>query len=71
MKMSKKKLTNKDFENRDNILMMELENLKAVVNDGLMMFTKYIKFKNDVDKFTKHLKKEAEDVRPDVQKPSS
>ena len=71
MKNKKKKLTNKDFENRDNILMMELENLKAVVNDGLMMFTKYIKFKNDVDKFTKHLKKEAEDVRPDVQKPSS
>ena len=71
MKNKKKKLTYKDFENRDNILMMELENLKAVVNDGLMMFTKYIKFKNDVDKFTEHLKKEDEDVRPDVQKPSS
>ena len=71
MKNKKKKLTNKDFENRDNILMMELENLKAVVNDGLMMFTKYIKFKNDVDKFTEHLKKEAEDVRPELQKPSS
>ena len=71
MKMKNKKLTNKDFENRDNILMMEIENLKAIVNDGLMMFTKYIKFKNDVDKFTEHLKKEAEDVRPELQKSGS
>ena len=71
MKMKNKKLTNKDFENRDNILMMEIENLKAIVNDGLMMFTKYIKFKNDIDKFTEHLKKEAEDVRSELQKSSS
>ena len=71
MKIKNKKLTNKDFENRDNILMMEIENLKAIVNDGLMMFTKYIKFKNDVDKFTEHLKKEAKDVRPELQEPSS
>ena len=71
MKTKNKKLTNKDFENRDNILMMEIENLKAIVNDGLMMFTKYIKFKNDVDKFTEHLKKEAEDVRPELQKSGS
>ena len=36
MKLSKKKLSNKDFENRDNILMMELENLRRIVDS---MFT--------------------------------
>tara|TARA_Y100000310_G_scaffold180151_1_gene180060 strand:+ start:841 stop:966 length:126 start_codon:yes stop_codon:yes gene_type:complete len=33
MKMSKKKLTNKDFENRDNILMIELENLEKFMEE--------------------------------------
>ena len=48
MKVKNKKLTNKDFENRDNILMMEIENLKKFIE-----------------------KKEATDVRPKLQKPSS
>jgi len=32
MKTSKKKLTNKDFENRDNILMIELQEVKHYLN---------------------------------------
>ena len=49
MKMSKKKLTNKDFENRSNILMMELENLRRIV-------VNYIEYNNDIENLEKFMR---------------
>ena len=74
MKNKKKKLTNKDFESRDNILMMELENLKRVVDSMFMTIVNYIEYNGDIDnlkKFIKDKDKEAEDVRPELQESSS
>ena len=74
MKTKKKKLTNKDFESRDNILMMELENLKRVVDSMFMTIVNYIEYNGDIDnlkKFIKDKDKEAEDVRPELQESSS
>tara|TARA_R100000656_G_C3863609_1_gene110498 strand:+ start:189 stop:377 length:189 start_codon:yes stop_codon:yes gene_type:complete len=62
MKKKNKKQAVKDCETRDNILFVELENLKQIVDSGLTMFTKYIKFKEDVDDFKQFLEKEAKDV---------
>ena len=64
MKKKNKKQQAKDCETRDNILFAELENLKRVVDSGLMMFTEYIKFKSDVDDFKLFLEKEDDNVRP-------
>ena len=49
MKQSKNKLTNKDFENRDNILMMELENLRRIV-------VNYIEYNNDIENLEKFMR---------------
>jgi len=49
MKTSKKKLTNKDFENRSNILMMELENLRRIV-------VNYIEYNNDIENLEKFMR---------------
>lgn len=64
--MAKKKLTNKDFENRDNVLMMELENLRRIVDSMFMTIVNYIEYKGDIEnlkKFIEDKDKEAEDVR--------
>ena len=74
MKMSKKKLTNKDFENRDNILMLEIENLRNIVDSMFMTIVNYIEYKGDVENLKSYIEekdKEAEDVRPELQKPGS
>ena len=74
MKTSKKKLTNKDFENRDNILMMELENVKRTQDSMFMTIVDYIEYKGDIEnlkKFMENKYKEREDVQPKLQKPSS
>ena len=74
MKMSKKKLTNKDFENRDNILMMELENLRRIVDSMFMTIVNYIEYNDDIDnlkKFIEEKDKENEDVQPKLQKSGS
>ena len=62
MKKKNKKQVVKDCETRDNILFVELENIKQIMDSGLMMFTKYIKFKGEVDEFKQYLEKEAKDV---------
>tara|TARA_R100001530_G_C4196111_1_gene123483 strand:+ start:197 stop:373 length:177 start_codon:yes stop_codon:yes gene_type:complete len=49
MKLGKKKLTNKDFENRSNILMMELENLRRIV-------VNYIEYNNDIENLEKFMR---------------
>jgi protein-tyrosine-phosphatase len=72
MKIKNKKLTNKDFENRDNILMMEVENLKRVVDSVFTAFVDYVEYKGDMDNLKKYMEeKETKDVRPELQKPSS
>ena len=72
MKLNKKKLTNKDFENRDNILMMEVEGVKHAVDNLFMTIISYIEYNGDIENLKKYMEeKEAEDVRPKLQKPSS
>ena len=74
MKTSKKKLTNKDFENRDNILMMELENLRRIVDSMFMTIVNYVEYKGDIEnlkKFIEDKDKETEDVQTELQKSGS
>ena len=74
MKMSKKKLTNKDFENRDNILMMEVENVKGMVDSLFMTVISYIEYNGDLENLKKYMTdkdKEKKDVQPKLQKSSS
>ena len=74
MKLNKKKLTNKDFENRDNILMMEVENIKRTMDSMFMTIVDYIEYNDDVEnlkKFIEEKDKENEDVQPKLQKSGS
>ena len=74
MKTSKKKLTNKDFENRSNILMMELENLRRIVDSMFMTIVNYIEYKGDIEnlkKFIEDKAKEKHDVQTKLQKSGS
>ena len=74
MKTPRKKLTNKDFENRDNILMMELENLRRIVDSMFMTIVNYIEYNDDVEnlkKFMENKYKEGEDVQRKLQKSGS
>ena len=74
MKTSKKKLTNKDFENRSNILMMELENLRRIVDSMFMTIVNYIEYKGDIEnlkKFIEDKDKEKNDVQTTLQKSGS
>jgi len=66
MKTPRKKLTNKDLENRDNIIMMEVENVKRTQDSMFMTIVDYIEYKGDIEnlkKFIEDKDKEAEDVR--------
>ena len=74
MKTSKKKLTNKDFENRDNILMMELENLRRIVDSMFMTIVNYVEYNGDIEnlkKFIEDKDKENDDVQTELQKSGS
>ena len=74
MKIGKKKLTNKDFENRDNILMMEVENIKRTMDSMFMTIVDYIEYNDDVEnlkKFMENKYKEGEDVQRKLQKSGS
>jgi len=67
MKMKNKKLTNKDFENRDNILMMEIESLKHFVDSLFITIINYIEMNGDIEKLKKFsVEKEAKDVRSEL-----
>ena len=71
MKIKNKKLTNKDFENRDNVLMLEIENLRRIVDSMFMTIINYIEYNGDIENLKKFIEeKETEDVRPELQKPS-
>ena len=74
MKTPRKKLTNKDFENRDNILMMELENLRRIVDSMFMTIVNYIEYNGDIEnleKFMTDKNKENEDVQTELQESGS
>ena len=74
MKLNKKKLTNKDFENRDNILMMEVENIKRTMDSMFMTIVDYIEYNDDVENlkmFMENKYKEGEDVQRKLQKSGS
>ena len=74
MKTPRKKLTNKDFENRDNILMMELENLRRIVDSMFMTIVNYIEYNGDIEnlkKFIEDKDKENDDVQTELQKSGS
>ena len=72
MKTKNKKLTNKDFEDRDNILMMELENLRRIVDSMFMTIVNYIEYNGDIENLKKFIeKKEGKNVRPELKKSSS
>ena len=74
MKTPRKKLTNKDFENRDNILMMEVENIKRTMDSMFMTIVDYIEYNDDVEnlkKFMENKYKEGEDVQRKLQKSGS
>ena len=74
MKTSKKKLTNKDFENRDNILMMEVENVKGMVDSLFMTVISYIEYNGDLENLKKYMAdkdKENKDVQTKLQEPGS
>ena len=67
MKTKNKKLTNKDFENRDNILMIELENLRRIVDSMFMTVVNYIEYNGDIENLKKFMEeKETKDVRPEL-----
>ena len=74
MKNKKKKLTNKDFENRDNILMMELENLRRIVDSMFMTIVNYVEYNGDIENLKKYIEdkdKENDDVQTELQKSGS
>ena len=67
MKTKNKKLTNKDFENRDNILMIELENLRHIVDSVFMTVINYIEYNGDIENLKKFMEeKETKGVRQEL-----
>ena len=74
MKAPRKKLTNKDLENRYNIIMMELENVKRNQNSMFMTIVDYIESKGDIENLKKYMAnkyKEKDDVQTELQKSGS
>ena len=74
MKSKKKPVTNKELENRTNILMLELQKHSHAIDTLFMTIANYIEMNGDSDKVREYMlkqKKEAEDVRPELQKSSS
>ena len=74
MKTPRKKLTNKDFENIYNILMMEMENIKRTQDSMFMTIVDYIESKGDIENLKKYMAnkyKEKDDVQTELQKSGS
>ena len=74
MKTPRKKLTNKDFENRINFLMMELENFKRVSDSMFMVITSFIRMEGKEEALKKYMEKEykeEDDVQTELQKSGS
>ena len=74
MKTPRKKLTNKDFENMYNILMMEIENIKRTQDSMFMTIVDYIESNGDLENLKKYMAnkyKEKDDVQTKLQKSGS
>ena len=74
MKSKRKPITNKELGERTDILMMELQKHSHAIDTLFITLANYIEMNghsDDVREYMLKQKKEAEDVRPDVQKPSS
>ena len=74
MKSKKKPVTNKELENRTNILMLELQKHSHAIDTLFMTIANYIEMNGDSDKVREYMLKqneEAKDVRPELQKSGS
>ena len=74
MKSKKKPITNKELENRTNILMLELQKHSHAIDTLFMTIANYIEMNGDSDKVREYMLKqneEAKDVRPKLQKSGS
>ena len=74
MKSKKKPVTNKELENRTNILMLELQKHSHAIDTLFMTIANYIEMNGDSDKIREFITKqneEVKDVRPELQKSGS
>ena len=74
MKSKRKPSTNKELENRTDILMMELQKHSHAIDTLFMTIANYIEMNGDSDKIREFITKqneEVKDVRPELQKSSS
>ena len=74
MKSKRKPSTNKELESRTDILMMELQKHSHAIDTLFITLANYIEMNGDSDDVREYMlkqKKEAEDVRPELQKSGS
>ena len=74
MKAKRKPSTNRELEKRTDILMMELQKHSHAIDTLFITLANYIEMNGDSDDVREYMlkqKKEAEDVRPELQKSSS
>ena len=74
MKSKRKPITNKELEKRTDILMMELQKHSHAIDTLFITLANYIEMNGDSDDVREYMlkqKKEAEDVRPKLQKSGS
>ena len=74
MKSKRKISTNRELEKRTDILMMELQKQNHAIDTLFMTLAHYIEMNGHSDKVRAYIEekdKEAEDVRPKLQKPGS
>ena len=63
MKTNKKKLTNKDFENRDNILMMELQEVKRYLNTLGATLSSLIRMDDKEEALKEYMSKQSKETK--------
>ena len=74
MKSKRKPITNKELGERTDILMMELQKHSHAIDTLFITLANYIEMNGDSDDVREYMlkqKKEAEDVRPELQKSGS
>ena len=74
MKAKRKPSTNRELEKRTDILMMELQKHSHAIDTLFITLANYIEMNghsDDVREYMLKQKKEAEDVRPELQKSGS
>jgi hypothetical protein len=74
MKSKRKPITNKELGERTDILMMELQKHSHAIDTLFITLASYIEMNGDSDDVREYMlkqKKEAEDVRPELQESGS